>query len=34
MTPTVPALVQRLDVEVRVPVTELSSVTRRYRPVV
>ena len=34
MTPTVPALMQRLDVEVRVPVTELSSVTRRYRPVV
>jgi len=32
MTPTRPALVQRLDVEVRTAVTDNSPVTRRYRP--
>ena len=32
MTPTLPALVQRLDVEVHTAVTGGSPVTRRYRP--
>jgi CubicO group peptidase (beta-lactamase class C family) len=32
MTPTVPAMVQRLDVEKRRPVTALSPVVRHYRP--
>jgi hypothetical protein len=34
LTPTSPAMIQRLDVEVRKPVTALSPVTRRYRPTV
>ena len=33
LTPTVPAMVQRLEVERQVPVTALSSVIRHYRPV-
>jgi CubicO group peptidase (beta-lactamase class C family) len=33
MTPTVPALLQRLEIAVRVPVTAASSVIRHYRPV-
>ena len=33
MTPTTPALVQRLDIEVRKPLTALSPVNRHYRPV-
>jgi CubicO group peptidase (beta-lactamase class C family) len=32
MTPTLPALVQRLDIERRKPVTALSPVVRHYRP--
>lgn len=32
LTPTTPALVQRIEVEVRAPITPRSPVTRRYRP--
>lgn len=32
MTPTLPAMVQRLDVEIHNPVTPLSPVVRHYRP--
>ncbi|MCU1425337.1 MAG: 2, 3-cyclic nucleotide 2-phosphodiesterase [Microbacteriaceae bacterium] len=34
MTPTLPAMVQRLDIEKRKPVTALSPVVRHYRPVI
>jgi len=34
LTPTTPAMVQRLEIEVQKPVTELSPVTRHYLPVV
>jgi len=34
LTPTTPAMVQRLDIEVRKPLTPLSPVTRHYLPVV
>jgi len=33
LTPTTPAMVQRLEIAVREPVTASSSVTRHYRPV-